>query len=178
MIIRNYVKTKDTFLKKFMDPIWQVKLKWLYLWLEASQIPLCWVINLIFLPDTYFFNSNWFFTYYFPPKIADWLNSINPRYLRARRGEISCEMPVHMKFPPNKICLLCGGARGEISCEIPVHMKFPPNKICLLCGGRGEISCEIPVHMKFPPNKICLLCGRGARGEISCEIPVHMKFPP
>ena len=42
-----------------------------------------------------------------------------------------------MKFPPNKICLLCG-RRGEISCEIQVHMKFPPKKICLLCGEGGN----------------------------------------
>ena len=55
-----------------------------------------------------------------PQQTADCQYTINLRYWRAHRGEISCEIQVHMKFPPIKICLLCGG-RGKFHVKYKKH---------------------------------------------------------
>ena len=67
--------------------------------------------------------------------------------------------------------------RGEILCEIPVHMKFPPIKICFLYGEGGNFMWNTSSHEISPHQNLPAMQGEG-KGEISCEIPVHMKFPP
>ena len=77
-----------------------------------------------------------------PQQTADCQYTINLRYWRARRGEISCEIQVHMKFPPIKICLLCGGKGGNFMWNTSSHEISPFSEFMWKPGGLYYTKCQ------------------------------------